>query len=156
MAYVRPTPADLKTKLPKFEPVGDPIVQLALDEAARSVDETWTEGDFANAQIYLAAHILTMDGHGGGAEAEVFANGMGSFKSMSSGSLSLSRGDKATGDGDAGLYGATSYGQRFWELAMRNQGSPVSTGTAAGWGINPNARDAPNLPGLAARWPGNG
>lgn len=157
MARTPPTPADLKARLPRFAAVADATIQLFLDEAATSVDDTWTEGDFAIARILLAGHLMVLEGIGGGAEAESQAQGMGVFKTMKSGALTLDRGDgPAAGGEDMGVYGQTSYGQRFWQLLARNQAGPISTGCAGNIGISPNARDWPNLPGLASRWPGNG
>jgi hypothetical protein len=66
-----------------------------------------------------AAHVLTLDGLGSGAESEINGQGAGGFKVMKSGALSLERFEKAA-DGAA----ATSYGKRWLDMAKRNRGGP--------------------------------
>ena len=61
MAYVDPTSATLKARFPAFASVDDAVVSQAITEAMRSVDQTWTEGDYTLAIMLRAAHILTLD-----------------------------------------------------------------------------------------------
>lgn len=123
MAWTAPTPGDLKARFPAFAAVADPAIQGALDEAALQVDETWvSEADFRLGRMLLAAHILTLDGLGTGAEAAAAAGGAAGFKRMKSGNLELEQFDThgtVPGAGD-GVLGTTSYGRRFLDLLRRN------------------------------------
>lgn len=144
MAYVAPTPADLKAMLPAFEAVADATIQIYLDRAARMVDETWTEGDYGTARILLAAHYMVTSGITGTDEMAGFsANGVSRLKS---GTLDVSFKDDASGGVDYGPYGATLYGRQFWILLKKNKGGPrVITnggGCYSGW-----ANDWPYIPG---------
>jgi len=160
MAYSPPTPAQMKARFPKFAAVDESVLQQGLDEAARVVDESWPEGDFAMGRMLYAAHVLTLDGIGAGTEAQLNAEGVGNFQSIKLGSLSLSQFDKsdASRTGNAFLDGlnSTTYGQRFLAIAARFAGGPLVTGGGADALTNPNARDVPRLPGLASAWQGNG
>ncbi len=122
MPYIAPSVADFQSRFPRFAATGPVAVQSALDEGARSVDETWTEGDFAMGRMLYAAHVLTLEGFGEGAESQAMAQGMGVYSSMTSGSLSLTRagGSSSGGGGMASGFGSTSYGLRFLALLRRN------------------------------------
>lgn len=121
MAWTAPTPADLKARFPAFAAVPDAVVETALDEAALQVDETWvSEADFRLGRLLLAAHILTLDGQGTGAEAEAAAAGASGFRVMKSGQLTLERFGNAQGGQDGGVLASTSYGKRFLDLLRRN------------------------------------
>jgi hypothetical protein len=112
MSYTAPTAADLKARFPAFSTVSDDLVTSALDDAARRVDETWTEGDFAMARMLYACHVMALDGLGSGREAKLLG-----FKRIKVGSLELERG----GDGSvAGDLSSTTYGNRFIGLARVN------------------------------------
>ncbi len=111
------TPADLKARFPHFAAVADPVVQTALDEAALLVGADWASTPDARlGRLLLAAHILTLDGQGSGAEAAAAASG--GFRRMRSGVLELERSDAA--DAAPGVLGSTGYGRRFLELMQRN------------------------------------
>lgn len=126
MAHVPPSVADFKAKFPGLASVPDATVQLALDETAARVDETWREADYAPARLYLAAHILTLDGHGAQAQtAGLQAQGLKSFKS---GSMSA----EFRSDAPQGSYAATGYGARFAALLEINAGGPLVSRAAAG------------------------
>lgn len=122
MAYTAPTISDFKARwAPKFDTVSDVTIQSALDEAALQIDDTWIDqANFTLGRMLLAAHILTLDGHGTGAEAEVAAAGASGFKRMKSGQLELERFSSADAGGDGSVLGSTSYGRRFLELLRRN------------------------------------
>lgn len=122
MAWAAPTPADLKARFPAFAAVPDDVIQDALDEAALQVDGTWvSEADFRLGRMLLAAHILTMDGHGAGGGGGGAGGAAGQFKRMRSGQLDLERFTAADlGYGDAGVLGSTDYGRRFLDLLGRN------------------------------------
>jgi len=120
MPYAAPTANGFVDRFPRFQAVGTTEINRALTEAARRVDETWTEDDFQEARMLYAAHVLTLDGHGEGAESEIAKAGAMGFRSFRSGSLSLDRSDAG-----GGMLGQTSYGLRFLELMRRNCGGPV-------------------------------
>ena len=89
------------------------MVQSALDEAARSVDTSWREADYADAILYLSAHWLTAEGS---------ADQAGVIKSESFGPISVSYGSRSTSDE---ALASTQYGERFLELRRGNFGAPV-------------------------------
>lgn len=119
MAYVQPTPADLAARFPALAAVPPAALATALNEAATRVDATWTEGDRALGLMLYAAHTLTLDGQGTGAEAALAGAGALGFTSLQSGTLTLSR---SAGSGrDDGILGSTTYGRRFLALLKVNQ-----------------------------------
>lgn len=123
MAWLPPTVAEFRTRWsPRFDAVADGPIQSALDEAGLQVDETWVdEPNYRQGILLLAAHILTLDGFGAGAEAEAGAAGASGFKVMRSGQLTLERFTAAdAGGGDEGVLSTTSYGRRFLDLLKRN------------------------------------
>lgn len=129
MAYTDPTADDLQASLPKFAAVADATVEFWLVRARRQVDETWSEGDYAMGQMLLAAHLMTLQGLGTGAEAEAAANGTGDYKTIRTGSVTLERFDR--GESASGDLASTSYGRQFIALARQNVGGPrvMATGT---------------------------
>lgn len=132
------TPAELKALLPAFAAVPDATVQVWLNRAARIVDSSWAEEDQQHAQALLAAHYMTLNGLGSGAEAEMAAAGALGFRSMKSGALSLDHGDGGTTG--MGEFGTTAYGRQFWPLLVANRGGPRITGTGrplGGCGLDP-------------------
>lgn len=145
MAYVAPTPADLKARFPRFAGVADSIVQNALNLAARNVDESWTEGDFAEGRMLYAAHQLTVDGYGTGTEAQLLAEGVGDFQKIELGTLKLTRFDKSSSENSqipADL-ATTTFGGRFYALQLKNIGrGPV---------VLASSPETPNS--LARDWP---
>lgn len=139
MVFTAPTVAEFKARFATFEAVADPTIQGALDRAARMVDDTWTEGDFAEARMQLAAHYLTLDGFGTGAAAEINAQGLQGVTSIKSGSFDIkfADGGGASGSGAPAEYSGTPYGLSFWRLLKLNQGgsrttAPTSALTGAG------------------------
>lgn len=126
--YVEPTAAHLIAAFPEFADVPKATIDNYLRRAARSVDDSWLEGDFADARMLLAAHLMTISGVGASAEAKAVSNGFAGFKSIKSGSLSLERADG--GKGGAG-FDASRYGQQFKSLLRRNKGGPRVTNAVA-------------------------
>ncbi|MDF1625665.1 MAG: DUF4054 domain-containing protein [Parvibaculaceae bacterium] len=122
MAWTAPTPTQFKARFPAFAAVDDAVIQTALDEARMQVDETWvSETDFKNGINLLAAHILTLDGHGAGAEAEMAASGTLGFKVMRSGNLTLERFSASDAASEGGeMLNLTTYGKRFKSLRKVN------------------------------------
>lgn len=117
-----PVAADLVARFPTFAAVPAGTIALALAEAALRVDTTWTAGDYPMGVLLYAAHLMTMDGLGTGAEAALGAAGALGFSSLRAGSLSLDR--RAVAGDDAGnLLAETTYGRRFLALLRINQPS---------------------------------
>jgi hypothetical protein len=119
MAYTVPTAADLKTRYPAFAAVADATVNAMIVEANRSVDETWTEGDYAPAIMALAAHIMATEGLGTDPDSQSNTGQMSNFQMIKSGQLTLQRKQSATGTAD--WYASTRYGNRYLELLGRNK-----------------------------------
>lgn len=123
MVYVPPTAADLKARFPEFVPVSDTLVSLILDEAVAQVGDTWMERDRKPATLYLAAHMLAMEGEparsaggtGVGTSGPVKRRKVGDVETEFAGVGS----DGSFGSGVSG-YGLTPYGQRYLDLLRRN------------------------------------
>lgn len=123
MAYTKPTPAEFKAMYPAFAAIGDDTVQLYLTKAERMVDQSWTVGDYPYGIMALAAHYMVTAGLGTGAEAEVNAQGMGSFTTIRSGQLTLQRA-ATSGSGGNDPYAEFSgsvYGRDFLSMLRRNK-----------------------------------
>lgn len=120
MPYEAPTAANLKARFPAFAAVADEAIVMAITEASGRVDRTWPETDFQPAILLYAAHVLTLDGLGTGAEAEMARAGASGFQSMKSGSLSLDRGDGFSVTAGGSDLAQTGYGRRFLEMVRRN------------------------------------
>ncbi len=118
MAYQQPAPADLAARFPAFAAVPPATLAAVLAEAGTRVDATWTEGDYALGLMLYAAHVLTLDGQGTGAEAALAGAGALGFTTLQSGTLSLARGG---GGSDKSVLAATTYGRRFLALLKVNQ-----------------------------------
>lgn len=126
MPYTTPTLEQFRTKFPTFSGVADATINAASDEARSSVDTTWIEADYQPAILYLAAHILTIDGaliaasDLGGAGGIV---GAGLVSDMKVGDVSVKMAGSASGGGGSGFssgYATTPYGRRYLELLRRN------------------------------------
>lgn len=125
MPYVAPTASELKSRFPAFESVPDQTVTQAITEANRFVDESWADDDYQISIMLLACHIMTLDGLGTGAQAQVYAQGMAGYQSIKSGAFSLDRGSSS---GSGVGWAATTYGQRFLAYLNMNRGGPLVTG----------------------------
>lgn len=122
-----PSSADLKARFLRFVAVDDGVATAALERAATQVDETWLPQDRTEGMLLYAAHLLTLDGQGTGAEAETNAEGISGFRLLRSGSLTIERFDR--GAAASGSYDTTSYGVRFKALLRLNRGGSRITGT---------------------------
>lgn len=120
MSFVQPVAADLIARFPTFSAVSVTTIGAALSEAALRVDTTWTAGDYPMGVMLYAAHLMTLDGLGTGAEAALGAAGALGFSTFRSGSLSLDRRGVAGSDGGS-LLAETTYGRRFLALLRVNQ-----------------------------------
>lgn len=126
MTYAAPTPSDFQGRFPRFGSVDAGPITRVLKQAGRMADDGWNEDDRLEAVFLFAAHLLTLDGFGGG-EADTYAQGTVGVKSMSSGSLSIVKYDTALpgqgGIGQAASLTSTTFGQRYLQLARLNGGS---------------------------------
>lgn len=129
MPYIDPTAAEFKAKFPTFAAVADATINLAIGEANASVDTTWVEADYQPAIMYLAAHIMTIDGvviAGAGLGEGAGIINAGLVSSMKVGDVQVALGGGSGGASGAALQAksglrATPYGQRYLELLRRNQ-----------------------------------
>lgn len=121
MSYVVPTAADLVARFPSFAAVPASTISNAIAEAQTRVDQSWLPGDFTIAIMLLAAHTMTLDGLGAGAEAATAAAGALGFQSMRSGGLGLDRKPSAGAGQNGSLLAETTYGRRFLALLKVNQ-----------------------------------
>ena len=117
MPFTTPTAADFTTRFPVFEGVETDIVDTALSEAVSHADDSWvSEPDFRLARMLMAAHVLTLDGHGKTVEAELAQ--AGDFRLYKSGGLTLE-----TDSNIQTWLEKTSYGRRY--LALRRRSTPA-------------------------------
>lgn len=114
MPYTVPTAAELKERYPAFAAVYDAIVNFAIVDAARNVDEGWLESDYQAAIMALAAHILVEEG-ATGRDVEfagaIISSKLGDAQDTYSG-LAQSQ---MTGE-----FNSTSYGRKFMQLRALN------------------------------------
>ena len=123
MAYTAPTAADLKARFPEFAAVSDTLINLILEEASAQVGETWLERDRKPAPLYLAAHLLTMEGEPGRSASGQGSATTGPVRRRKVGDVEtefagFGRAD-ANGRTDAG-YEMTAYGRQFLRLLRLN------------------------------------
>jgi len=130
MPYVVPTAFQLKDKFPVFEAVADTRVSMALDEAFAEVPVTWPLFDYEAGILYLAAHLLVVDGVPTSAgtstglsaatleerAAAVSEVNVGDVRVKFGGSTSAATSAARTG------YNSTAYGRRYAEIRLRNTG----------------------------------
>lgn len=125
--YVKPAPGHLMTRYLAFSAVPTATIQYWLTDAERSVDTSWSEGDYAAALMALAAHNMALAGLG--TEAASLAGVPAGITRMKSGSLELGFTDAAANARAEGGYSATRYGKEFIALLRRNRGGPRITAT---------------------------
>lgn len=137
MAYTPITSAAFKARYPQFDAVsGSLIDSIIADEVPLYVDDSWpSQRHFSVGSMLYVAHALTLEGFGTGAEAKAAGSGQLGYKSLSSGSLSITRYER---DEKKGAFGLTSYGQRFaefvasWSVGVAVAAPPA--GEAWDWG----------------------
>lgn len=121
--YTEPTAADLKARFPEFASVADATLELILAEAIGQVGETWIERDRRPAQLYLAAHMLTMEGEPARTQTGAGGAGTGAIASRSVGDVSVTFGPRGSGVIASGAtlgFSDTTYGQQFLRLLRLN------------------------------------
>jgi hypothetical protein len=112
--YAKPEPGHLVLRYPAF-----------ADE--RSVDLSWSEGDYAAALMALAAHNMALAGLGADAALQsVIPSGVSRFRS---GSLDVSLTEAAANARATGSFAATRYGQEYQLLLRRNRSGPLVSDT---------------------------
>lgn len=125
MPYTVPTTEQFRTKFPTFAGVADATINAAIQEASASVDLSWIEADYQPAILYLAAHILTVDGslYGNiGSIGGVIGAGLVSEAKVGDVQVKLgAAGGGAGGGGYSSGYASTPYGLRYRDLLKRNQ-----------------------------------
>ena len=121
MPYAVPAPADLAARFPAFAAVPAAAVANAIAEAQARVDTSWLPDDYPIAIMLLAAHTLTLDGLGTGAEAAAAAAGTLGYSSLRSGGLSLDRAPRNARGGEPSILAETTYGRRFLALLKVNR-----------------------------------
>lgn len=140
MAYAPPNKATFIAVFPSFGAVEDEAYAFWSARAGRVVGrlQACLADDADLAAMLITAHLLTLQGVGTGAEAEMAAQGASGFRSIKSGTISLERADN-TSAASMGEYGATSYGQQVWPMLKACVGGPRVTGTGSlcgGYGYN--------------------
>lgn len=114
-----PTASDLKTRFPEFDSVADATVNLFISDAALSINTSvfGNKSDLAN--IYLAAHLLSLSdvsGGGGGAAGQITEEKVGDLtRKYGSGSVSVNN------DG----INSTKYGQAYLRLRKESVLKPI-------------------------------
>jgi hypothetical protein len=125
--YMKPAPAHLVARYPAFSAVDAGTIQYWLTE--RSVDTSWSEGDYAAALMALAAHNMALAGLG--TDGKSLAGVPAGITAMKSGSLALNFTTEAANARLAGSLSATRYGQEYGMLLRRNRGGPLVSNTGA-------------------------
>ncbi|MCO5085149.1 MAG: DUF4054 domain-containing protein [Mesorhizobium sp.] len=123
MTYVPPTAADLKARFPEFTAVSNTLIDLILAEAIPQVGESWLERDRRPATLYLAAHLLAMEGEPGRTlrGASGATAGTGPVKRFKVGDVETEfAGNGTSAGGGASSFASTEYGLRFLDLMRRN------------------------------------
>lgn len=121
--YAVPTAGHLLLRYPELSGIPTATLSYWLKDAARSVDESWSQGDFAPAIMALAAHrvaVATL-----GSDIPVGVN------RLRSGSLDIGFSDALVRDRAGGALASTSYGVEFLAMQRRNRGGPLITATGA-------------------------
>lgn len=151
MAYSPITPTRFKQLKPQFAAVDDVVVQGYIDLAQLWVDGSWPERAWEAAQSAIVCHLMTMDGLGADVQSKSFASGVADYESIKTGTLTLTRYQKAAGAMDYTSWLAqTKCGAFFLQLLNMAKGGPrIAMGGRAGC-YSPYAKDWP------AWWPGAG
>jgi len=153
VAYEPVTPAQFKTAKPQFSAVSDETVQMYLDMAGRVVDQSWTAGDYQNAIIAFACHLMTLEGLGTDAASQSHKTGAAEFESIKSGTLTLNRFRRDAGEQSTYLdwLNSTPCGRYYVFLLGLNKGGPRVAMVSSGVRPSPYAKD---WCGPAYGWPG--
>lgn len=135
MAYAEPSVTTFKARFPEFFNVSNELIELVLSECVASVGSNFLERDRAAAQLYLAAHKLTMEGEP--ARSNSIANGStavsaaaGPIIEMRDRDVSVKFAENADTTGGQGAltnaYNRTQYGREYLLLVSRNVASVIT------------------------------
>lgn len=130
MAYVIPTPEDVKARFPVLEPVDDDVLQQIIDEAQRFVGTNWTELDYKPAIQYLAAHMAVKEGliNQSGMASAGLSSGVIQSETLGDASITYAKNDAISLGGFTGNdtdLASTPYGLRYLALRRANVGGPL-------------------------------
>lgn len=116
MSYALPTATEFKARHVAFAAVADGTVDIFLAEAERSVSTDWSEGDYTDGIMYLAAHLYSEEQSSGGIKA---ASKAGPIKRVKADTVEIEYAGSFLVDANLS---STIYGRRF--LALRQRNSP--------------------------------
>lgn len=129
-----PSVADLRARFPEFASVADARVTLFIEDATRSVDDSWIDTDQAPAIMSLACHYMSLEGEpsassdaGSDPSKTNFKDGRflkrrtvgDTTNEWAESSAATAAGSMSATASEAG-YRATVYGARFWKLMKLN------------------------------------
>jgi hypothetical protein len=127
MAYTAVTVQNFKDRFPVFADNSDPMIQAWLDEAGRSVDDSWlSQLDYTNAVLYLAAHLAATESSAAGDDVPIGGNGGIASESFGGMSISYNKTVNANDAASNSAWGSTEYGRRFYRLLKLNKPAIVS------------------------------
>lgn len=120
MTYEAPDARDLKDRFPEFNSASDTLVCAIIEEAAAQVGDTWVERDRKPATLYLAAHMLAMEGEPGRSATGQGIAATGPVRRRKVGDVETEYAGYGASEYGRSGYGASEYGRRFAELMRRN------------------------------------
>lgn len=113
-----PTLADFRARYTGFADTQDATVQAFIDEAAAVVSDRIPDEHFARAVGYVAAHELTLEGHGSGdgpVYGKLRAQGVRRIKDDTT-EVELTAGRQSDLASGNAVYQSTTYGQKYLDL----------------------------------------
>ena len=117
MAIKLPDVNSMRTRFPEFSSVSESTIGFAIEEAAKSVDETWLEQDQITAISLLAAHLISEAAATSGTDGRI-------VQSESIGPISVSYAQPLIRGAASGLslssLNSTTYGKRFASMLRKN------------------------------------
>lgn len=114
------TASDLTTRFPEMADVDSNLVGTILAEVHERVGGHWPDGLRAQAQLYLAAHMIAAEG---GASRTIAGAAVGAVVRRKEGDVEVQFGD-AGGEGARGL-ASTTYGKEYQRLSSVAFGGAV-------------------------------
>ena len=135
MAYVEPSVTTFKARFPEFFNVSNTLIGLVLSECVASVGSNFLDKDRAAAQMYLAAHKLSMEGEparsNSVANESVAANAASGpvveFRDRDVSVKFAGVQEQSKGKGAlSNAYAQTQYGREYLLLVRRNVASVIS------------------------------
>lgn len=113
---------EFKARFPEFAPVSATTIAMVLAEAVGQVGDSWIERDRKPAQLYLAAHLLAVEGEPARTTTGAGMGTAGPVKRRKVGDVEVEFAGNGGGSsgGAASGYMLTSYGQRYLHLLRMN------------------------------------